>query len=84
MDSLTLITDIIISQSDLFIANDTLVHKVITVASKANQEFKLVDYLKPSIELLIAIFVAMGFLWKYLTQKKKEFDEKVSEQKRGA
>lgn len=45
---------------------------------------KLADYLKPSIELLIAIIGAIGLLWKYLAQKKKEFDEKVSEQKRGA
>ena len=84
MDSLTLITETITSHSDLIIANDTLVHKVITIASKTNPEFKLADYLKPSIELLIAIIGAIGLLWKYLAQKKKEFDEKVSEQKRGA
>ena len=83
-DILSLIADTIASQSDLLITNDTLVHKVVTVASKIDQGFKWTDYLKPSIELLIAIIGAIGLLWKYLAQKKKEFDEKVSEQKRGA
>ena len=83
-DTLTLLADTITSQSDLLIVNDTLVHKVLTVAPKTDQGFKLADYLKPSIELLIAIIVAFTLIWKYLTQKKKEFDEKVSEQKRKA
>ncbi|MFA4853460.1 MAG: hypothetical protein WC868_12035 [Bacteroidales bacterium] len=83
-DTLLLIVGTIASQSKLLIINDTLVYKLITVASNTDQGFKLTDYLKPSIELLIAIIGAIGLLWKYLAQKKKEFDEKVSEQKRGA
>lgn len=83
-DTLTLITDTIISQLDLLIANDTLIHKVLTVIPKADQGFKWTDYLKPSLELIIAIIGAFGLLWKYLAQKKKEFDAKVSEQKRTA
>lgn len=82
-DSL-LILDSIASHSNLLSTNDTLVYKIINVASNVDHGFKLTDYLKPSIELLIAIIGAIGLLWKYLAQKKKEFDEKVSEQKRGA
>ena len=83
-NTLTLITDTIISQSDLFFSNDTLVHKILTVVPKADTGFKLVDYLKSSFELIIAIIGGIGLFWKYLAQKKKEFDEKVSEQKRTA
>lgn len=81
---LTFIANVITSQSDLLITNDTLAHIGIAVASNIDHGFKWADYLKPSIELLIAIIVAIGLLWKYLAQKRKEFDEKVSEQKRGA
>ena len=84
LDTLTLITDTIVSHSDILIANDTIVHKILTIAPASNQDFKWSEYLKPSIELLIAIVGVIGLFWKYLAQKKKEFDEKVSEQKRGA
>ena len=78
------VADTLTAHSGLLISNDTLVQKVIYVASNTNQDFNWTDYLKPSIELLIAIVGAIGLFWGYLAQKKKEFDEKVSEQKRTA
>lgn len=81
-DTLIVIIDTINSQSDIFFANDSLIHKMFAVVPEADRGFKWTDYLKPSIELLIAIIGAFGLVWKYLAQKKKEFDGKVSEQKR--
>jgi hypothetical protein len=82
-DTLTFITDTISLPSNLFVLNDTIFQKVL-MTPKTNQDFNWSEYLKPSIELLITIIAAIGLFWKYLAQKKKEFDEKVSEQKRGA
>lgn len=84
MQDTLLIIDTITTYLDLIIANETIVHKVLTVSSKESQDFNWTEYLKPSVELLIAVLGTIGLFWKYLTQKKKEFDEKVSEQKRGA
>jgi len=64
--------------------NDTIIQKVVTNSVSGDDTFKWLDYLKPSIELLIVIVGAFMLIWKYLTQKKREFDEKVSEQKRKA
>ena len=84
MSDTLLILDTIASHSKLFCSNDTIVYKLINVVSNVDKNFNITDYLKPSIELIIAIIGAIGLLWKYLAQKKKEFDEKVSEQKRKA
>ncbi len=83
-DTLILISDTINSQLNLITTADTLFHKVITFVPQNTKEFSLTDYLKPSIELLIAIIGAITLVWKYLIQKKREFEEKVSEQKRNA
>ena len=46
--------------------------------------FKWLDYLKPTIELLIALVGAFVLVWKYLTQRQKEFAERIIENKRNA
>lgn len=40
------------------------------------------EYLKPSIDLLIALVGAFVLIWKYLTQKQKESAERIIENKR--
>ena len=40
------------------------------------------EYLKPSIDLLIALVGAFVLVWKYLTQKQKESAERIIENKR--
>lgn len=40
------------------------------------------DYLKPSIDLMIAMIGAFVLVWKYLTQKQKESAERIIESKR--
>jgi hypothetical protein len=40
------------------------------------------EYLKPSIDLLIALVGAFVLVWKYLTQKQKEAAERIVENKR--
>lgn len=42
------------------------------------------EYLKPSIDRVIALITALVLVLKYLTQKKKEFAEKIIENKRNA
>jgi hypothetical protein len=44
--------------------------------------FNWTDYLKPSIDLLIALVGAFVLIWKYLTQKQKESTERIIESKR--
>jgi len=46
--------------------------------------FKWSDYLKPSIDLLIALVGAFVLIWKYLTQRQKESAERIIENKRNA
>jgi hypothetical protein len=46
--------------------------------------FKWTNYLKPSIDLLISLVGAFVLVWKYLTQKQKEFAERIIESKRNA
>ena len=65
----------------LNIATDTLVHKIYNITSDT-KGFKWADYLKPSIDLLIALVGAFVLVWKYLTQKQKEFAERIIENKR--
>jgi hypothetical protein len=67
----------------LYIPNDTLIHKIYTITPTPTN-FKWADYLKPSIDLLIALIGAFVLVWKYLTQKQKEFAERIIESKRNA
>jgi hypothetical protein len=60
---------------------DTIVYKVYNVPS-VSTDFKWAEYLKPSIDLLIALIGAFVLVWKYLTQKQKEFEERIIENKR--
>lgn len=46
--------------------------------------FNWANYLKPSIDLLIALIGAFVLIWKYLTQKQKESAERIIESKRNA
>jgi hypothetical protein len=61
---------------------DTLRHIVYNIPAPVS--FKWTDYLKPSIDLLIALITAFILVWKYLTQKQKEFAERIIENKRNA
>lgn len=67
----------------LAITTDTLVHKVYNIPSPSIG-FKWTDYLKPSIDLLIALVGAFVLIWKYLKQKQKEFAELIIDNKRNA
>lgn len=58
---------------------DTLKFYDIPSASKG---FNWADYLKPSIDLLIALVGAFVLVWRYLTQKQKEAAERIIESKR--
>src|ERR1035437_2676419 len=60
---------------------DTL--KIYNIPS-ASKGFNWADYLKPSIDLLIALVGAFVLIWKYLTQKQKESAERIIESKRNA
>jgi hypothetical protein len=62
------------------LTNDTLIHKVYTLSTST--DFKLADYLKPSIDVLIALLGAVGVLLGYLAQKRKESAERITENKR--
>lgn len=66
----------------LSLTTDTLIHKVYNIPSSSSP--KLMDYLKPSIDLIIALVTAFILIWKYLTQKQKEFAERIIENKRNA
>lgn len=46
--------------------------------------FGWTDYLKPSIDLLIALITAFILVWKYLMQRQKEFAERIIDNKRNA
>lgn len=65
----------------LVLASDSL--KVYNVSATPST-FKWTDYLKPSIDLLIAVIGAFILIWKYLTQKQKEAAERIIESKRNA
>lgn len=60
----------------------TIFHLVNNFPAPKNIEWT--DYLKPSIDLLIALITAFILIWKYLTQKQKEFAERIIENKRNA
>lgn len=57
--------------------------KVSNIPLKA-MTFDRKEYLKPSIDLLIALVGAFVLVWKYLTQKQKESAERIIENKRVA
>lgn len=61
---------------------DTLIHKIYNQPPSTTA--KWTEYLKPSIDLLIALVGAFVLVWKYLTQRQKEFDERIIENKRTA
>ncbi|NCT95380.1 MAG: hypothetical protein GXC72_13210 [Chitinophagaceae bacterium] len=65
----------------LALATDTL--KIYNV-SPSPAGVKWTDYLKPSIDLLLALIGAFVLIWKYLTQKQKEAAERIIENKRNA
>jgi hypothetical protein len=75
----SLITD---HASILTLTTDTLIHKVYNFPALTS--FNWTDYLKPSIDLLIALVGAFVLIWKYLTQKQKESEERIIESKRNA
>lgn len=64
------------------LTSDTLRH--IVYNNPASTRFNWMDYLKPSIDLLIALTTAFILIWKYLTQKQKEFAERIIDNKRTA
>lgn len=66
----------------LTLTTDTIIHKVYNIPAMTS--FKWTDYLKPSIDLLIALVGAFVLIWKYLTQKQKESAERIIESKRNA
>ena len=84
IDTIYVIADSINSHQTavLSVLNDTLIHKVFTVS--APPSIKWTEYLKPSIDLLIALITVFILIWKYLTQKQKEFAERIIENKRKA
>jgi hypothetical protein len=83
-DTLHLILNELHGQNAIIqIAKDTVVSKVVNITPTTNS-FKWTDYLKPSIDLLIALVGAFVLVWKYLTQKQKEFAERIIENKRNA
>ena len=63
----------------LTLATDTL--KVYNIPTSSTS-FKWTEYLKPSIDLLIALIGAFVLVWRYLTQKQKESAERIIESKR--
>lgn len=67
----------------LALTTDTLIHKIYNIPSPST-DFKWTDYLKPSIDLLIALVGAFVLIWKYLKQKQKESEERIIESKRNA
>lgn len=80
----------------LQILNDTISHHQIGLVTLATDTikvynipststgFKWDDYLKPSIDLLIALIGGFVLIWKYLMQKQKESAERIIESKRVA
>jgi len=83
-DTLHIIIDTLKSgdHNALHIATDTLIVKVYNQSSSTG--FKWTDYLKPSIDLLIALVGAFVLVWRYLRQRQKEFAERIIENKRNA
>jgi len=67
----------------LSFTTDTIIHKVYTVPS-SSKDFKWTEYLKPSIDSLIAIIGAVILVLSYLNQKRKESKERIIESKRNA
>jgi hypothetical protein len=82
--TLYIIADSLISHHTeiLTLTTDTIIHKVYNIPAMTS--FKWTDYLKPSIDLLIALVGAFVLIWKYLTQKRKESEERIIESKRNA
>lgn len=64
--------------------SDSKEKECIKEQSRDSKSFKWLDYLRPSIDLLIALITAFILVWKYLTQKQKEFAERIIENKRVA
>lgn len=63
----------------LSLAIDTL--KVYNIPANS-EDFKFSEYIKPSIDLLIALVGAFVLIWRYMTQKRKESAERIIESKR--
>ena len=76
-DTLRTIHDIL----SVVLATDSL--KIYNLPT-GSTSFKWTEYLKPSIDLLIASIGAFVLIWKYLTQKQKEAAERIIESKRNA
>src|ERR1022692_3733854 len=70
-----------IQNNILTLASDTLKVYNIPTPSKG---FTWAEYLKPSIDLLIALTGAFVLVWRYLTQKQRESAERIIESKRNA
>jgi len=84
-DTAKILTDTIhsIQTGILPLTTDTIIHKVYTMPSPTTS-FKWAEYLKPSLDLVIALVGAFVLVWKYLTQKQKESAERIIESKRNA
>jgi hypothetical protein len=80
-DTLKIINDTLSNHQTgiLSLAIDTL--KVYNIPSNS-EGFKWAEYLKPSIDLLIALIGAFVLVWRYLTQKQRESAERIIESKR--
>ena len=46
------------------------------------EDFKFSEYVKPSIDLLIALVGAFVLIWRYMAQKRKEYADRIIESKR--
>ena len=81
-NTIHIIADSLISHHTgiLSFTTDTLIHKVYNIP--AHTSFSWIDFLKPSIDLIIALVGAFVLVWKYLTQKQKESEERIIESKR--
>jgi hypothetical protein len=69
--------------SEVLKGSDTTIYKVLNI-SEPSTHFNWIEYLKPSLDLLIALVGAFVLVWKYLTQKQKEFEERTVENKQQA
>ncbi len=79
----SILCDSLVFNSSCLIASagDTL--RILQISPETTG-FSWVNFLKPSIDLLIALIGAFVLVWKYLTQKQKESAARIIESKRNA
>jgi len=64
--------------------HDTLIFKVLNISKPVERHVDWVEDLKPGLEFLITLISAFTLVWKYLTQRGKELEEQIIENKRKA